>query len=308
MRLRLLLGLVAATALIPSTAAADFHFVSIREVFPGDSTNPDAEYVELQAWTSGQEFVEGHTLTFRGPTGAVVGSPEAFDVDVKNGQNQMTFVMATATANARFGMIADDTMSTVDRMNPTGGAVCWEIYDCVSWGNFSGASLPSNAGSPVLSGGIPDGQAIRRTIAPGCATLLELSDDRNNSALDFAAVFPSPRPNSVPPSERACGTGGGGGGGGGGQGGKGGPNTILKSKPAKRTTDRTPTFRFRSNEGGATFQCKLDGKPYRGCKSPYTSKKLSLGPHIFRVRAKHRGDVDGSPAVYRFRVIPKKRG
>ncbi len=74
--------------------------------------------------------------------------------------------------------------------------------------------------------------------------------------------------------------------------GKGGPNTILKGKPPKRTADRTPTFRFRSNEEGATFQCKLDGKPYKKCRSPFTRSRASaLGSHTFRVRARHGGDT-----------------
>ncbi len=304
MRLRLLFGIVAATALIPSSAAATFHEVSIREVFAGDSANADAEYVEFQAYSPGQEFIAGHTVTFYNATGEKTGT-EPFDADVKNGQNQMTFLMATAAAAARFGVVPDDSMAA-NLLKPEGGAACWESLDCVSWGSFSGP-LPSNAGSPAAPGGIPDGQALRRTIAPGCATLLELSDDRNNSAVDFSAVFPEPRPNSVAPAERACGSSGGGGGGG-RQGGKGGPNTILKGKPAKKTTDRTPTFRFRSNEDSATFQCKLDGKPYKKCTSPFTTKRLALGPHTFRVRAKHQGDLDSSPATYRFKVVAKKRG
>ncbi len=223
----------------------------------------------------------------------------------------MTFLMATATAATRFGVTPDETMPA-NVINPAGGAVCWEALDCVSWGSFSKPeALPSAAGSPAAPTGIPDGQAIRRTLAPGCPTLLEEGDDRDNSALDFSAVFPEPRPNSVAPTERACASGGGGGGGGGGKGGQddnGGPNTILKGKPAKRTADRTPTFRFRSTEDNSTFQCKLDGKPYKSCRSPFTTARLALGSHTFRVRAKHRGTFDSSPATYRFTVVAKKRG
>ncbi len=94
-----------------------------------------------------------------------------------------------------------------NQLDPAGGAVCWaETIDCVSWGSFSG-SLTSPAGSPATPSGIPDGMALRRTISPGCATLLEPTDDRDNSAADFSPVFPSPRPNSVAPTERACGSG-----------------------------------------------------------------------------------------------------
>jgi hypothetical protein len=301
------IAILIATALLPSSASATFHEVSIREIFPGDSAGAEAEYVELQAYSSGQEFVQGHIVRFYGPAGSETGS-KGFVSDVSNGQNNMTLLMATPAAAARFGVTPDETMPA-NLVNPGGGAVCWEALDCVSWGNFSKPEvLPSTAGSPAAPGGIPDGQAIRRTIAPGCPTLLEEGDDRDNSAIDFATVFPEPRPNSVPPTERTCGGGGGGGGGGGSGGQKGGagPGTILKGRPAKRTSDRTPTFRFRSDEEGATFQCKLDGKSYRKCRSPFTTPRLALGPHTFRVRARHRGDVDVSPATYRFKVVMRK--
>ncbi len=307
-RLGLAIGIVAATALIPSSAFATFHEVSIREVFPGDSTSPEAQYVELQSYSPGQNLVGGHMVWFYNAVGTKVES-KPFGAKLANAQNNMTFLMATPVAAARFGVTPDEAMPP-NLINPAGGAVCWENLDCVSWGNFSKPeALPSAAGSPAAPTGIPDGQAIRRTIAPGCATLLEEGDDRDNSALDFSTVFPEPRPNSVAPTERACASGGGGGGGGGGKGGQNdnrAPNTILKGKPAKRTADRTPTFRFRSSEDNSTFQCKLDGKPYKNCRSPFTTSRLALGSHTFRVRAKHHGALDSSPATYRFKVVAAK--
>ncbi|HET7589593.1 MAG TPA: hypothetical protein VFK14_05350, partial [Solirubrobacterales bacterium] len=178
--------------------------------------------------------------------------------------------------------------------------------DCVSWGSFSG-SLPSEAGSPASPSGIPDAMALRRTIAPGCASLLEPTDDRDNSAADFSPVFPEPRPNSVPPSERACGSAGGGSGGPGGQSG-GAPQTTLVRRPPRRTSDRTPTFRFTSSQPGSTFQCKLDGKPFKPCRSPFTTKRLNLGRHTFKVRARSQsGRVDPSPSSYSFKVIAKSQ-
>ena len=67
--------------------------------------------------------------------------------------------------------------------------------DCVAWGNFSGGAAlqtatGTSAGTPVSPGGITAGKAIRRSIAPGCPTLLEAADDSNDSATDFAEVNP----------------------------------------------------------------------------------------------------------------------
>ncbi|HEX8688972.1 MAG TPA: hypothetical protein VF729_01885 [Solirubrobacterales bacterium] len=291
-------------ALTPSPAAAEFHLVSVREVFPGDSSAPEAEYVELQAYAAGQNFIAGHPVTFHNAGGATIGT-ETFDKDVADGRNQMTIVMGTAAAESRFGILADETMAP-GLLAPGGGAVCWATLDCVAWGNFSG-SLPSAAGTPAASpAGIPDGMALRRTIAPGCPTLLEAGDDRNDSALDFAPVFPSPRPNAVAPSETACETAAGGQPGAGGQRGdkSGAPQTLLRSRPRQRTRDRTPTFRFGSPDQGVAFECKLDRRPFRACRSPFTARRLPYGPHSFRVRARDAtGQPDPTPALDTFRVV-----
>jgi hypothetical protein len=286
----------------PAPAAADFHFVSIREVFPGDSADMDAEYVEMQAYAAGQNFVGGHTVTFHDAAGTTIET-KAFDTDVGDGRNQMTFLMATPAAEARFGVLADETMPA-GLLNPAGGAVCWAALDCVAWGSFSG-SLPSPPGPPAEPGGSPEGMALRRTIAPGCATLLEAGDDRDNTALDFAPVFPAPRPNSVAPSETACAAAGGGQAGPGQRGDKGRPpQTALRRRPLQRSRDRTPTFRFNSTDSGVKFECKLDRRPFKACRSPFTARRLSFGLHSFRVRARNAANQpDPTPALDTFRVV-----
>jgi hypothetical protein len=295
------LGLLGLAVVAPS-ASATFHEMSIREIYAGSAEHPNADYVELQMWRSGQNFVGGHDLLAYGPA----GSPKEnfLASDVPGGANQSTILIATQEAAELFGIAADETLSPANQLDPSGGAVCWEDLDCVSWGSFGG-SLPSPGGTPAPA--IPDGMALRRTIAPGCATLLEPTDDRDNSAADFSVASPAPRPNSVAPSERACGSPGGQAEGGpNGPGGRGAPQTTLKRKPPHKTHDRTPTFRFGADEGGSTFQCKLDRKPFRACRSPYTTKRLALGPHTFKVRARDdSGKLDPSPASYSFRVVAK---
>ena len=291
-----LLGL----AVVAPSASATFHEMSIREIYAGSAEHPNAEYVELQMWRSGQNFVGGHYLLAYGPA----GSPKENQLasDVLGDANQSTILIATPEAAEQFGFAADETLAPANQLDPSGSAVCWEEIDCVSWGSFGG-SLPSPAGTPAAA--IPPGMALRRTIAPGCATLLEPTDDRDNSAADLSLVSPSPRPNSVAPSERACGAGGGPTEGeSNGTGGRGAPQTILKRKPPQKTHDRTPTFRFASDEQGSTFQCKLDGKPFRACRSPFTAKTLALGAHTFKVRARDEsGKLDPSPATHQFRIV-----
>ncbi len=304
-RRAILIAVLSALALLTSSSAAlaTFHEMSIREVYAG---SPESQYVELQMWAAGQNFVAGHVLKTYSAAGTTTST---FAGDVPNGANQSTILLATPGAEAEFGVSADTALAA-GSLDPNGGAVCWETLDCVSWGSFGGFAgpAPSPTGTPAPA--IPAGMALRRTIAPGCATLLESSDDHDNSAADFALVFPAPRPNSVPPSERSCPGGGGffgGGGGAGSNGRKSGPQTTLRRKPGKRTHDRTPTFRFSSSEPGSSFQCKLDGRRFRSCRSPFTSKPLRLGRHVFKVRARDdSGKLDKSPARCRFRIVAKK--
>lgn len=297
----LVAALVAGACLLaPASAGASFHLMQVREVYPGSAAAPEAEYVELQMWSGGENFVGGHFVRSYDATGAVVAT-STFPANVPNGAIQSTLLLATPQAEAQFGIVADAALVPSKQLSPGGGAVCWEAIDCVSWGNFSG-TLPSPAGTPALPAGIPDGMAIGRSISRGCATLLDPADDSNDSAADFAATSPAPRPNSVPPSERRCTSGGGSGSGSPSQE-EDEPRTALRRKPPKRTADRTPTFRFTSNAQDARFECKLDRKRYRPCRSPFTTKRLGLGPHRFRVRAVDHGLEDRTPASYRFAVV-----
>jgi hypothetical protein len=304
------LAATAALALTVPPASATFHLIQIREVYPGSLANPGSEYVELQMWAEDQNHVAGHLLRTYNASGAVTGT-SSFPADVARGADQSTLVLATAAAESEFGFLADAPISP-DSIDPNGGAVCWEAIDCVAWGSFSG-SLPSPAGPPAIPAGIPDGMALRRTIAPGCPTLLEPTDDHDNSAGDFSPVFPGPRPNAVVPSEQACAAGGGSGGpGGGGTGtatspGRGAPATSLRAKPPKQSRDRTPTFRFGSDKASVRFECRLDKRPFRNCASPLTTKPLTPGPHTFQVRARDdSGRADPTPALYSFRILLRR--
>jgi hypothetical protein len=96
-------------------------------------------------------------------------------------------------------------------------------------------------------------------------------------------------------------------------GGLGPPNALPTLKPTKpdttiskagaKTDDRTPTFRFGSSRPGARFQCKVDGGSFVSCRSPFTTKKLALGKHVFQVRAVLGKASDPTPAKLNFKVV-----
>jgi hypothetical protein len=118
------------------------------------------------------------------------------------------------------------------------------------------------------------------------------------------------------------GSGGGGSGGGGGAGGGGGdekkdkdngkadkdktaPQTTILKGPKARSHKRTAKFKFASSEAGSIFECKLDKKKFKPCRSPKKYRRLKPGKHVFQVRAiDAAGNRDKTPATRRFRVLP----
>ena len=81
------------------------------------------------------------------------------------------------------------------------------------------------------------------------------------------------------------------------------PQTTITAGPTGKTTNRTPRFAFRSSEGGSTFRCRLDGRPWVRCGSPKLYGRLPVGRHAFYVQASDPvGNRDASPARRPFRV------
>jgi hypothetical protein len=83
------------------------------------------------------------------------------------------------------------------------------------------------------------------------------------------------------------------------------PQTTITAKPAAKTRDRTPTFRFRADSAGASFECAVDKQAFKPCRSPYTMKPLKPGPHSLAVRARAGTATDSSPAKFGFKVLGK---
>lgn len=114
---------------------------------------------------------------------------------------------------------------------------------------------------------------------------------------------------SATTSGEAGGSGGSGGGGAAGASAAGAPpssapQTRIVSFTRKRPRGGDVRFEFRSNEPGATFQCRLDGGRFKPCKSPKRYAGLAPGKHVFEVRAVDAaGAVDPKPAKKKFDVV-----
>jgi Glycosyl hydrolase catalytic core/RTX calcium-binding nonapeptide repeat (4 copies) len=74
------------------------------------------------------------------------------------------------------------------------------------------------------------------------------------------------------------------------------PTASITSGPANgsTSTNRSPTFRFTSNESGASFRCQLDGAGFEDCDSPFAASDLTNASHTFQVKATDRAGNEGS--------------
>jgi hypothetical protein len=84
------------------------------------------------------------------------------------------------------------------------------------------------------------------------------------------------------------------------------PRTFFEAHPRKNIRIRgrraRVVFRFGSDTPGARFVCRVDGGLFQFCPATL-SRRFGPGAHAVRVKAVDpAGNVDPSPAVYRFRV------
>ncbi|MDX6608636.1 MAG: hypothetical protein QOF85_561 [Solirubrobacterales bacterium] len=283
---------IAFTLLVASPAQATFHLIKVREVYPGAN---DDSYAELQMYAASQSLLSGHALKVYDSSGALVHS-STFSSSVPNAANQQTVLIGDTRVQEAFG-VAPDLVDSGLAVSAAGGAACWNAgglpADCVAWGNFSGgaalqAATGTSAGTPVSPSGITTGKAIRRTIEPGCPTLLEESDDSDSSAADFSEVAPVPRNDASPISEHTC---------------AGAPNTAIDDKPPSRSSSDSAEFTYEAPTA-TSYECKLDAAVFSACPlgGPQEYSGLSEGSHTFQVRGVNTSGPDPTPASYTWTV------
>ena len=108
------------------------------------------------------------------------------------------------------------------------------------------------------------------------------------------------------PADPSTGGGSGGGNSGGGSGNTTDtipPKVTITKAPKAKSASTTAKFKFKSNEAGSKFQCKLDKGKFKTCRSPKTYKKLKVGKHVFKVRATDKAGNVSKPAKRRFTIL-----
>jgi hypothetical protein len=85
----------------------------------------------------------------------------------------------------------------------------------------------------------------------------------------------------------------------GGDGGNGGDSgKVSRALAAKKNK-----LRFKANEAGSAFTCKVDKRKPKPCRSPYKLRKLKAGKHVLKIRAADlAGNRERKPAKVRIKV------
>jgi subtilisin family serine protease len=87
------------------------------------------------------------------------------------------------------------------------------------------------------------------------------------------------------------------------------PSTLIVRHPSKLVRTGVATVRlvfgFGSDQGGATFLCRVDRAAFSACPARF-ARRYALGRHVLRVKARgSAGLFDPTPAVFRFRVAAR---
>ena len=81
------------------------------------------------------------------------------------------------------------------------------------------------------------------------------------------------------------------------------PTVTIDSAPDDPTNETTGVFEFSSADNTATFQCKLDGRKFKKCKSPLVLRDLDPGKHKLRIRATDAVGNVSPTVVYGWKVL-----
>ena len=208
-RITLVFAALAAVAAVgASSAAANHHRLRITEVFGGVPGRENAQFVELQMFTAGQEVVHDASLNFFDPAGGALGS-DVFPSDVANDADNAHVLAATPQAASFFGITPDMTMT--DLINRPAGRLDYKgrpgsatpgLLDAFSWGGtgFTGDSTGTGTPFAPLQLGISAHRDLSGGSVPG---ELDTGDDTADSAADFVSGQPSPTNNAGATTDRA---------------------------------------------------------------------------------------------------------
>jgi hypothetical protein len=168
--------------------------------------------------------------------------------------------------------------------------------------SFLGEAVADGSGNWTVaySASVPGGTIVAATQTSVEGATSELStatsaaDPSNGGGGETKGGFgKGESPKSCPRSSAGCGP----------KTSKPAPETTITKGPKGKVKATTAKFKFSSPTKGAKFECKLDRKKFKPCKSPKTYVGLKPGKHVFKVRAVKGKTADPTPAKRKFKVI-----
>jgi hypothetical protein len=84
------------------------------------------------------------------------------------------------------------------------------------------------------------------------------------------------------------------------------PKPKITSHPAKVAPSPSARFAFSANGRNPRFQCRLDGRRWTACRSPFALGRLAVGEHSFSVRAVGARGAHSRAARFSWRVLEPK--
>jgi len=168
-RLRLAGPIAAALAALAAPALASFHLLRIVQVYGGDESHPDGQFVVAPGCSDFQNLVSGHPVVFFDAAGVEVGSA-TFAADLPDTGTNQEEGPDRGRAPPR-PLSGRGGPAHAAGLLLSGGKVCFDPafplhgVDCFAWGDY--AALPDPAvGNPFDPvGGLPLGDAPSRDLA-----------------------------------------------------------------------------------------------------------------------------------------------
>jgi len=163
---------------------------------------------------------------------------------------------------------------------------------------FRKASAEAGELQSFLGEAVADGSGNWKVTYPSIpgGTIIAATQTNANSATSELST-------ATVPADPSTGGGGNNGGGSGNSTDTTPPKVTITKAPKTKSTSTTAKFKFKSNEAGSKFQCKLDKGRFKTCRSPKTYKKLKPGKHAFKVRATDKAGNVSKPAKRKFTVL-----
>jgi hypothetical protein len=232
---------------------------------------------------------DGLTIVLTDAHGASKDIVKASAIPTTPASSTVTRLTNDATTDDEFPEVSPDGQSVVFDRDPTGPT--FGPYDLFRVGINGGAASPLVTAPDIFSNVSlsPDGTKMVYATDP-TSFIIANADGTNPVPVSLPADVNGASPFSwatAPPAVKDTTA----------------PETTIDKRPKRKSSKRKATFRFSSNEAGATFQCKLDKKPFAPCISPKTYKKLKPRKHKFSVFATDAaGNADASGIGVTFKV------